>query len=246
MRYTRAGQLLLLTILVTWALGSSCTSCTDERDADGEQDMSVDMPLVDASSDNNNGSGSEDDGFRVCAEAEVDVSEAIPTVVLLIDRSSSMQDPFGDTTRWSAVYDALMDEEDGLVSSFEGTIRFGLALYTSDDGGPSCPELVQVAPKLLNRDDIDATYEPIPVPISGDTPTGDALLGVLPMFDGFEAEGPRVILLATDGEPDTCAEPNPQNGQDEAIAAAESAFMRGIKTFILSVGADVSQGHRED
>ena len=32
-------------------------------------------------------------------------------------------------------------------------------------------------------------------------------------------DGINRVILATDGEPDTCAEPNPQNGQPEAIAA---------------------------
>ena len=53
-------------------------------------------------------------------------------------------------------------------------------------------------------------------------------------------------MLATDGEPDTCLEPNPQNGQEEAVAAAEQAFAMGIKTSIISVGADVSAAHLQD
>jgi len=240
---TRVLALITLSVLM---LSTSCSSCADERDGLADGDMGADA-LLDADGDSDGDTpGGDRDGISVCAEAKIDVSEAIPTVILLIDRSGSMQEPFAGTNRWEAVYDALMAEEDGLVSSFEGDISFGLALYTSDDGGPSCPELVQVSPKLLNRDDIDAVYAPIPIPTTGDTPTGDALTGVLPMFDGLEAQGPRVVLLATDGEPDTCAEPDPQNGQDEAISAAQNAFARGIKTFILSVGDDVSEGHLED
>jgi hypothetical protein len=53
-------------------------------------------------------------------------------------------------------------------------------------------------------------------------------------------------VLATDGEPDTCAEPNPQNGQPESVAAAQAAFAAGIETFIISVGADVSNAHLQD
>ena len=52
--------------------------------------------------------------------------------------------------------------------------------------------------------------------------------------------GPKYIVLATDGEPDTCAVPNPSNGQPEAIAAAPSSFAKGIPLFYISVGTDVS------
>jgi hypothetical protein len=40
--------------------------------------------------------------------------------------------------------------------------------------------------------------------------------------------------------------PNPQNGQAEAIAAAEAAFAAGIRTFILAVGNDVGLAHQQD
>jgi hypothetical protein len=53
-------------------------------------------------------------------------------------------------------------------------------------------------------------------------------------------------VLATDGEPDTCAEPNPQNGQDESIAAAQAAFGKDVRTFVIAVGDEVSLGHLQD
>lgn len=221
--------------------------CSDSQVNNGA-DMGSDAGPNNASNNGMNNPTGSDAGpdIAVCAEAKVEVSEAIPTVILLIDRSGSMEEDFGGATRWEAVYDALMARNGGIVSTFESSINFGLATYTSQDGGPSCPQLVQVNPAPMNRDAIDATYAPLDVPDGGDTPTGDALTAILPMFQGMEEMGPRVILLATDGEPDTCEEPDPQNGQDEAIAAARAAYAQGIKTFILSVGDDVSQGHLED
>ncbi len=58
--------------------------------------------------------------------------------------------------------------------------------------------------------------------------------------------GRKVIVLGTDGEPDTCAEPNPQNGQDESIAAAQRAFDAGIRVYVVSVGDDVGEAHLQD
>jgi hypothetical protein len=66
------------------------------------------------------------------------------------------------------------------------------------------------------------------------------------MLVPYNEPGPKVIVLATDGEPDTCAVPNPQNGQPESIQAAQNAYAQGIETHVISVGADVSLGHLQD
>ena len=55
-----------------------------------------------------------------------------------------------------------------------------------------------------------------------------------------------MLILATDGEPDSCEELNPQNGQAEAVAAAQHAFELGIRTYIISVGNEVSAKHQQD
>src|SRR5690606_13373876 len=50
----------------------------------------------------------------------------------------------------------------------------------------------------------------------------------------------------TDGEPDTCEQPNPQNGQAEALAAVTRAYRAGIRTYLISVGRDISEAHMQD
>ncbi len=79
-----------------------------------------------------------------------------------------------------------------------------------------------------------------------DTPTGAALVAVADALDAQETDGPKIIILATDGEPDTCEEPDPQNGQQEAVDGAAYAYERGIRTFVLGVGRDVSSEHLQD
>src|SRR5262249_51322276 len=54
--------------------------------------------------------------------------------------------------------------------------------------------------------------------------------------------GPKVIVLATDGEPDTCEVPDPQptpQSQQKTLDATTAAFGQGIQTYIISVGSDV-------
>ncbi len=178
-----------------------------------------------------------------CAEVHVTVTQVVPTMILLIDQSSSMTEDFGGTERWTAVYETLMDPDDGVVARLDERIRFGLALYSSENGsqGGVCPLLTEVAPTLGGFAEIDAVFgQAHPI---DDTPTGESLAAVADQLAAFAEPGPKAIVLATDGEPDTCAQPDPQEGQALSIAAAESAYAAGIATHVISVGAEVSQAH---
>jgi hypothetical protein len=69
-----------------------------------------------------------------CVDVQVQVEPIIPTLVLLVDQSGSMTSNFGGQDRWDAVYETLMDPADGVVASLESSVRFGLTLYTSENG----------------------------------------------------------------------------------------------------------------
>lgn len=184
-------------------------------------------------------------GTEGCAEISVSVEPMIPTIVLLVDQSSSMYEDFSGETRWDALYETLMGG-DGTVAMLESQVRFGLTLYSSENGdeGPQCPMLTEVAPALDNYDAIDAVYDPAD-PID-ETPTGESLALVAATLADFPEPGPKAIVLATDGEPDTCATPNPQEGQPESIQAAQDAFAAGISTYVISVGEEVGEDHLQD
>ena len=181
-----------------------------------------------------------------CGEVTVTLEPVVPTIVLLIDQSGSMTADFGGQDRWSAVYETLMDPDDGVVAQLESQVRFGVTLYTSEDGneGPECPLLTSVEAALENREAIDAQYGPATP--NDETPTGESLQAVATSLAALDFEGPKAVVLATDGEPDTCDTPNPQEGQPEALAAAEFAFGEGISTFIISVGDDVGADHLQE
>jgi hypothetical protein len=154
-----------------------------------------------------------------------------------------MTTDFDGQERWDAIYETLMDPADGVVASLQSSVRFGLTLYSSVDGfeGGECPLLTTVEPALDNLGPIDAVFgsaDPI-----DETPTGESLAAVAQALAAFEADGPKGIVLATDGEPDTCDVPNPQEGQDVSLQAAEQAFDLGLTTFIISVGNEVGAEH---
>ncbi|MEZ4461713.1 MAG: VWA domain-containing protein [bacterium] len=185
-----------------------------------------------------------------CAELTVNLTEAIPTVVLLVDQSGSMTANFGNQNRWEATYSSLMNPNTGLVSTLQDRFRFGFALYTSFNGGQTCPNLRDVRPEFNNYAAIDRVFSNSRP--EDDTPTGASILGTLRQFEENPVRGPKILLLATDGEPDTCDVPDPRNNderqaaQQESVAAVEEAFSRGVQTVVLSVGDQVGEQHLQE
>jgi hypothetical protein len=192
-----------------------------------------------------------DASSETCQMADVSASRVIPTVILVIDQSGSMTQPFGGGTRWQVLRDFLL-KSDGLIASLQTQIRFGLAMYSAverpdNSGTMECPIVTSVTPKLMNFAAISDIYTKAN-PLS-ETPTGDAIdkiVGTLPKPEPDKPVDPVVLILATDGEPDRCEELNPQNGQEEAVTAVKHAFSMGIRTYIISVGDEVSAKHQQD
>jgi len=181
----------------------------------------------------------------VCASTAIDLGHQLPTVLLLVDQSGSMNAEFGTSDRWQTLRGALMDPKNGIVHTLQGQVRFGLTLFSGKDGAAPCPLLTNVAPALNNFPPIDTAY---PVPTSAiidDTPTGESIAAAANILKAVTDPGPKVIVLATDGEPDTCATPDPQTpeAKEVAVKAAQDAFAGGIFTFYISVGNEVSAAH---
>ena len=183
--------------------------------------------------------------MNTCLDLDINLDHAIPTISLLVDQSGSMLESFGGgMNRWEAEYQSLMDPNNGVVQEIQGAFRIGMSLYSSNDGGPDCPLLADVRPELNNYDAINRVFAQAQ-PIE-DTPTGEAILGSLRQFDVHPEQGRKIMIVATDGEPDTCAVPDPQNGQPESVAAAQEAFAQGVEVIMLSVGDEVGAPHLED
>ncbi|MGB5694665.1 MAG: vWA domain-containing protein [Polyangiales bacterium] len=200
--------------------------------------------------------GTGNTGGNGCQSIQVTPTRSVPNVMFLVDQSGSMTENFAGQPRWTAAHGAITE----IVADLESIVRFGLTTYTSNNGNsnPPCPRLpvagdpFAASPRVdfgLNNSSAisnNSIYpSAYPNDAGGDTPTGDsidALVGVI-QASPPPAEGPTIIVLATDGEPDTCEQPNPQNGQAEAVTAATAAHAAGLDVFILSVGNDVSDAH---
>lgn len=190
-------------------------------------------------------------GGNACQSVTITPTRSIPNVMFLVDQSGSMTAGFGGgDDRWEAAHGAIT----GIVASLDSVVRFGLTTYTSDNGNvnPPCPRLpTQVDFALGNSTDIgnSSIYPPsYPSSDGADTPTGDSIDALMSIIQNAPppADGPTIIVVATDGLPDTCEEANPQNGQAEAVAAATGAHAAGVDVFILSVGDEVGASHLQD
>lgn len=183
----------------------------------------------------------------VCARSDAVAGRVTPTVILIIDQSSSMNDSIGSGSRWNVLRDFLL-RDDGLIKTLQDRMRFGIAMYSARSDMPNnCPMVTSVAADLGNFNAISTAYraaEPIE-----DTPTGDSIdsvVAALPKPAPDARRDPVIFVLATDGEPDRCEELDPQNGQAEAIDAVARAYGMGISTFVIGVGNELSMNHAQD
>jgi len=184
-----------------------------------------------------------------CPELEEVLLPQIPTFQLVIDQSGSMDEDFdGGNTRWQAVEDTLVGP-DGVVTQLQSDIRFGASFYDNPMMG-TCPDVLTIAPQLDAGDEIAALFaSEMP---GGDTPTGESIEQITSDLLEDAWEGEKVMVLATDGEPDTCAIPEPANqGETDmvrgvAVDAVAAAYAAGIRTFVISVGLEVAEEHLQD
>jgi hypothetical protein len=190
-----------------------------------------------------------DGGMAICNELMVVPTPQVPTVMLLVDNSSSMFET--QPPAWPILYSALMDPTMGVVKPLESKIRFGFAAYKgsttpSAEDAPACATWAKVGPALDNFTEIDAEYSPIMWPIDHpkwETPTAHAITMATADLAAYmpDPPGPKFILLVTDGNPNTCEKADPQCGQDFAIKATQDAFAQGIGLFAMGIGDIVAQ-----
>ncbi len=175
-----------------------------------------------------------------------DVGET--TVMLLVDQSGSMNERFVDASRWDTLAMVLFDEQSGLLPKLQDSIRFGMMLYTSINGfsGGTCPILQLGEAGFGNVDQLRELYESNEPRQGGDTPTGEALTAAKEALQNDPTEGEKRIVLLTDGEPDTCTQPDPQRGQGTAVAAARDAYLAGFEVFTVGLSSDVGNAHLQE
>ncbi|WP_053202121.1 vWA domain-containing protein [Jiangella muralis] len=154
-------------------------------------------------------------------------------MMLVLDSSGSMAEatPSGGT-RIDAAKDALRQVIGGLPDDQEVGLRvYGAEVFSQNDPGACTDSQLIAKPDTGNRDALTAAldgYEPY-----GETPIGYALQEA---GKDLGTEGPRTIVLVSDGEP-TCA-PDP-------CEVATQLAGDGVDVRIDVVGLDVDQAARD-
>jgi hypothetical protein len=180
------------------------------------------------------------DTVECSGTGDVQATHVVPTILLLIDGSMSMDQNYGgatDPTRWQAVRQALLDPSTGVVYQLQSVVKFGLAVFATT---PSCPlPLGVVDPGLSNGQSID---EGMPLSSPGTfTPTGlalDQVVDVLPA-PSPQQSAPQIVVLVTDGDPSACADETPNYAP--AIAAAVKLQQKSLRMHVIGIGDDVSK-----
>ena len=181
--------------------------------------------------DDDQGSGSNTGTDANCPSATFMATPVTPSIQLLIDRSGSMGNylPGTNTTRYRAMRDALVGAN-GVVGQLQTKAYFGASLYSDDS---PCPRLYTTQQRALSNfsqvQQLIDSQNP-----GGNTPTPPAIDQTVQYFAQNPAPmgSPPIIVLATDGLPNSCGGADTQS---QSVTAAANAYTAGIRTFVLGI-----------
>ncbi len=167
-----------------------------------------------------------------------------PSIQLVLDQSGSMAGTDINPTRYQAMRTALVDPATGVVSGLEAKAYFGAKLYTCNNGN-NANQFTDVPRAINNAAAIRTTMNGLAP--ANSTPTAQAIdqarldFGTMPAPAG----SPPIIVLATDGEPNSCGGNMSQAQYNaQSVAAAAAAFAAGIPVYVLAIAQ--SSQHFQD
>ena len=160
-----------------------------------------------------------------------------PSITLLLDRSGSMTGTDISPNRFQAMRDALVGAT-GVVTQLETKAYFGSAMYGCNGNNLA---LAQVPRALNNATAIRTSINDPANGPSGNTPTNLAIDGIVAAHATTPppAGSPPIIVLATDGLPNTCPSSNTST-QTQTVQAARDSYAAGIPVYVLAIGQNSS------
>lgn len=175
---------------------------------------------------------------------------ATPSIQLVLDQSGSMfnNNVSAGVTRYKGMRDALVQAGTGVVTQLETKAYFGSELYTCNG---NTLDLTNVPRALNNANAIRTSLDSKTT--GGNTPTPEAVNAAVASFAATPppAGSPPIIVLATDGLPNSC-----NGGGDtrpQSVAAVRASFTAGIPVYVLAINsadqhfqdlANAGQGHQ--
>jgi len=170
-------------------------------------------------------------GFCGCKGQSYQAQNVAPNVLIVLDRSSSMNDNISGGTKWAIAKKAITD----LLASQAGKIRFGFALYPGTNEACSSGGDCQAGKVFVDPGDSTAaqinTVMSAAHTCSFGTPTAEMLTALLAYQGLKDPARPNYILLVTDGQ-STCKDPVP-------VVTSLRGQVPEVKTFAVGFGSSV-------
>lgn len=189
-----------------------------------------------------------------CVEGRANAARVSPRVILVLDGSCSMSTDYpsnGEQSsdecrsnpngRWTALRNALIDPQMGVVPQLQHLVQFGLVVFGTNGTCPIPEGHMPVRPAINNLAPVTMNMPMIQPGMY--TPTGPALEWV---YENMIAEyspdgenGPQIVILATDGEPNSCdgAGGGRRGGANYApsVNAVRAGTEKGVTTYVISL-----------
>jgi len=203
------------------------------------------------------GTGGTGGAGGICQMAQIQFQPAIPTVYLVVDRSSSMFHCLTTTTScvcsdnadtpWFTLKNAI----EMVVTQLDAQVRFGFTtIYgTNPATGGMCPVMGgtladNVAPAVNNAATIKAKYDGIASPSPAEcttigkkleSPAMYAIRAVANTLTADTSPGDKYIIFITDGQEDFCDDSPEICASDSTVGAIQSAFTAGVRTIVFGL-----------
>lgn len=137
--------------------------------------------------------------MAICIDGDFTLTRATPAVMLVLDRSGSMETAFGGGTRWTTLRSTLS----ATLPTLGEEVEVGAFLYPSAGVSagqcavPTTPALTPMANQVAAVRSLLSSTSP-----GGATPTADAIdAAANALENSVSTDKPRALVLATDGAP---------------------------------------------
>jgi hypothetical protein len=167
-------------------------------------------------------------------------------LLLVLDRSASMEDPIGASgtpSKWSVVIPTLKN----VITATDSSVLWGMKSFPEGTGSAciagSVTKNIDVPIASMNAkavtDAITATTD-----AGNGTPTGDAINAAVTYLQSLGTDpNPKYIVLATDGQPSCAAIPSSEStssAKPYAVTAVMNAKTAGFPTFVIGIATSSS------
>ena len=142
--------------------------------------------------------GDAGDDSNTCATINLGATRSTPNIMLLVDRSGSMDDDLVNTnadtkdeeSRWEAFSRSVL-APDGPIATLEGAVRFGMTFYTANKivkcGDGACPESSCLGQKNQCSSDLSCMRCPSPSCLSEGTSQTSNIIRTAPDLNQYAA-----------------------------------------------------------